>query len=128
MREILFKAKGQTSGKWYEGLLTRLDPDVCRIEDRHREGWICDPDTICEYTGLTDRNGQKIWENDICIIRSSNIDEEDGYFTVGWDDDGAKFTLSGNRLIVDFDNFYGHECEVAGNVFDNPELVGGGAE
>lgn len=59
MRDILFKAKGQTSEKWYEGLLTRLDKDVCHIKGKHYEEWICDPSTICQYTGLHD--GTK-WE------------------------------------------------------------------
>lgn len=73
-----------------------------------------------------DWNGKKIWENDICIIHSGFIDEEDGYFTVEWDDDGSRFVLYEDGLTVDFDNYHGHECEVIGNVFDNPELLEGG--
>ncbi len=62
MREILFRAKGQTSDKWYEGLLTRLDQDVCHIKDNRHNEWICDSQTVCQYTGLTDKNGRKIFE------------------------------------------------------------------
>ena len=76
MREILFKGKKKDNGEWIEGYL--LDggmPGEKRIfigkliigkwtvtADEFDE---VDPDTICEYTGLTDKNGKKIWENDI---------------------------------------------------------------
>ncbi|EET60395.1 putative phage conserved hypothetical protein TIGR01671 [Marvinbryantia formatexigens DSM 14469] len=125
MREILFKAKGQTAGIWYHGLLTRLEKDICRIKGKYRGDWICDPETICQYTGKTDRNGRKIWENDICIINGYGINEEDGYFTVRWDDDDVMFVLSGNGLIVGFGYLRSCECEVVGNVFDNPGLLEG---
>lgn len=128
MREILFKAKRTNNGEWVEGsLIVYHDGDsyiCCDCDEPDTlNKYKVDPETVCQYTGLTDRNGQKIWENDICIIHSSNIDEEDGYFTVEWDDDGARIVLNGNSLTVDFDNFYGHECEVIGNIFDNPDLL-----
>lgn len=127
MREILFRAKRIDNGKWVEGYVMDEnyinvpfnDNDACGRFDDPVE---IDPETICQYTGLTDKNGKRIWENDICIIHSSNIDDEDGYFTIAWDEDGARFILDGN-LIVDFDNCYGYECEVIGNIFDNPELL-----
>lgn len=126
MREILFRAKRMDNGEWVEGYLFRLSenhPPFIMLSDRYGESHEVDPFTICQYIGLTDNNGEKIWENDICIIHSSNIDEEDGYFTVEWDDDSGRFILNGDSLTVDFDNFYGHECEVIGNIFDNPELL-----
>lgn len=146
MREILFRAKRMDNGEWVESgcIIQFLDNGVrsfympqfntkciCThdyVTDDILEFTNCrfykvDPETVCQYTGLTDNNGKKIWENDICIIHSSNIDEEDGYFTVEWDDDGARIVLNGNSLTVDFDNFYGHECEVIGNIFDNPDLL-----
>lgn len=127
-REILFKAKGQTTGKWFKGLLTRFDQDVCCIKDKYHEEWICDSSTICQYTGLTDKNDKKIWENDIVLIHSNSIDEEDGYFTVEWYGDDAMFKMSGDGLTTDFNSFYGYECEVVGNIFNNPELLKGGTE
>ena len=139
-REILFKAKRKNWRElpkeewWIEGDL-RQDRD---LEKAFVSGWSyyssesgverdpfeyeIDPETICQYTGLTDKNGKRICENDICIIHSISIDDEDGYFTIAWDEDGARFILDGN-LIVDFDNCYGYECEVIGNIFDNPELL-----
>ena len=80
--------------------------------------------TICQYTGLSDRNGQKIWENDICIIEDgTTFDDGDGYFKVEFDEDSARFTLDGDGLTVDFDNVYSNDTEIIGNIFDNPELL-----
>lgn len=139
MREILFKAKSTDNGEWVEGYYAVIGKNPVIIEKTPEEFFSIDDgedrsgnrilevdaETICQYTGLTDKNGKKIWGNDICIIHSSNIDEEDGFFTVEWDSEGARFALYGEGLTVDFDNLYSYECEVIGNIFDNPELLGG---
>ena len=83
------------------------------------------PETVCQYTGLTDKDGRKIFEGDICEIHSSSIDEEDGCFSVEWNEEKAGFDLCGESLAVDFDCIFGHECEIAGNIFDNPGLLQG---
>ena len=74
MREILFKAKRVDNGEWVEGYYLR--------DQYHRSGkdiifyrkdsdWftvytnIIDIETLCQFTGLTDKNGKRIWENDI---------------------------------------------------------------
>lgn len=71
-REILFKAKRKDNGKWVEGYYRRI-PCMGMLEHyimprnpkNRMEQYAIDPDTICQYTGLTDKNGRKIWENDI---------------------------------------------------------------
>jgi uncharacterized phage protein (TIGR01671 family) len=69
-REILFKAKSGVSGKWVEGLVFNagniqyIYPKP-KSDGSRQEIYEVDPDTICQYTGLTDKNGKKIWENDI---------------------------------------------------------------
>lgn len=130
MREILFKAKRKDNGEWVEGYYckTRIGNDAkpsdvifvpFKVSRNEEWGWMkVDPDTICQYTGLTDKNGKEIWENDIVEIAS-----EDGYFLCEWDDDAARYVLNGDGLTVDFDNYYGYECEVVGNVFDDGELL-----
>lgn len=134
IREILFKAKRIDNGEWVEGYLMKYSLlhevstyilPIGSVCDAHTE---VNPETVCQYTGLTDKNGKKIWENDIVLIDSNPIDEEDGYFTVEWYSEEAMFKMSGTGLTTDFDTFYGFECEVVGNTFDNPELLKGGAE
>lgn len=74
-REILFKAKRKDNGEWVEGyyvycrkrryILQILNKEI-GFDERENEWIEIDPGTICQYTGLTDERGQKIWENDIC--------------------------------------------------------------
>lgn len=120
MREILFKAKRKDNGEWVEGddLLHTRHADVVLLNDFEDQLFRCDGNTLCQYTGLADKNGKKIWENDIVEVAG-----EDGYFKCEWDEDTARFALNGDGLMVDFDNCYGYECEVVGNIFDNPELL-----
>lgn len=129
-REILFKAKRKNNGEWVEGYY-RADPD---LDTHYICGWNyyasenglerqpfeeeINPDALCQYTGLTDTNNQKIYENDIVEIAG-----EDGYFKCEWKEDTSRFVLDGDGLTVDFDNYYGYECEVVGNIFDNEELL-----
>lgn len=142
---ILFKAKRTDNGEWVEGniiedgvtgqaFIHASGNSVNESDKVGEEGCLkffafeVDPKTLCRRTGLTDENGQKIWENDIVLIHSNPIDEEDGYFTVTWDYAAAMFKLSGDGLITDFDTYYSFECEVVGNIFDNPELLEGKEE
>lgn len=130
MREIIFKAKRKDNGEWVEGYFvkTKLGKDTSPSdvvfvpwkENRNEEwGWIkVDPDTLCQYTGLTDKNDKKIWENDIV-----ELPNEEGYFTCKWEEDAARFVMNGDGLTVDFDNYWSYQTEVAGNIFENPELL-----
>lgn len=137
-RRYLFKAKRIDNGKWVEGFY------FCMVHDdgRHVHHFIMplgadlslgtpiekiqveiDIETICQFTGLTDNNGKKIWEHDVVEIPA-----EDGYFVLKWVDTEARFVMESESLVVDFDNYWSHEVEVVGNIFDNPELLEGGVE
>lgn len=129
-REILFKVKRKDNGKWVEGYLMDEnyinvpfnDYDACGRFDDPAE---IDPDTICQYTGLTDKNGKKIWENDICD-RKEKYPEIVTYNEGDWQLDysyafGKEMHYAACNL-----GFYACErkcVEVIGNVFDNQELL-----
>ena len=133
MREILFKAKRWDNKEWVEGSLITLDADsgyyfisepytgasTLPVRDLiYNHTHLIDAKTICQYTGLTDKNGNKIWENDIVRL------DEDLYI-VTWEEDDAMFALEDVGLIESFKNADSKWCEVIGNKIDNPELVYG---
>ena len=123
MREILFKAK-TWGGKWVQGDLIQLQSTTCihSYENFMRVSDEVDPNTICQFTGLTDKNGKRIWENDIVTI-----DGKEENFSVDWEneDDTAMYILLNYRegIIYNFDGIYPKDCNVIGNIFDNPELL-----
>lgn len=94
MREILFKAKRLSDGEWVEGYY--IGPvgvlnvhEICDIHDTTGTRVEVDPSTVCQYTGLTDKNGKKVFVGD--IVRCSRgcphevvwVQEHDGTFIGG---------------------------------------------
>lgn len=131
MREILFKAKREIDGEWIYGNLLRTDDGTFIIQNYAPfEGigkYMVDPETICQYTGLTDKNGKKIWENDIVYCRKyiggNQIDYhiELGYIEMKHGAFGLHRKQGYYRPLKDWLEDY--EYDVIGNVFDNPELL-----
>lgn len=124
-REILFKAKRLDNGEWVEGdLLHTRHADVVLISDFKDQLFRCDGNTLCQYTGLTDKNGQKIWENDIL---KANLDEsypEDiTYIKILWNE--YRFCVHENYStdIDALEKWDAEHFQVCGNIFDNPELL-----
>jgi uncharacterized phage protein (TIGR01671 family) len=126
IREVLYKAKRIDNGEWVIGNLfiegNRAEIVRGTCNGAGIEGIDVNSETICQYTGLKDKNRNKIFENDICLINDGILDYKDGYFLIEWHDNDAQFTLLGNRFLVNFGNVHGFDCEVVGNKFDNPEL------
>lgn len=140
-REIIFKAKRKDNGEWVEGYL--FDDGMPKpkryfiggIIIKPYEGTACDkwnvvgidfceidPDTLCQYTGLTDKNGNRIWENDICKITSDTLDGYE-YFICKYESENARYVFEHNNIIIEFGDIYPYEIETVGNIFDNADLL-----
>lgn len=135
MREILFKAKQIDNGEWIEGSLIDLDIDsgYCYIVQPYKKASILpiiflitdrmklvDPETLCQFTGLCDKNGNKIWENDILRLDDGTV------LKVSWHHFKASWVISKKGWL--YNHFFGEavepeDIEAIGNIFDNPELL-----
>lgn len=116
--KYLFKAK-TFNEEWVTGLLAyRNDKYYISNKEGAPFAYEVRPDSICRCIGLKDKNNTLMWENDIVEIPA-----EDGFFTITWDEDTARFIISNDDFIVDFDNFWAYQIEVMGNIFDDPELL-----
>lgn len=126
MREIIFRGKDPESGEWYYGYYVKRndgDRGYLILEDYYLESYeIVKPETICQYTGLTDKNGKKIFEGDILEgDLDDNLDPGAKWrSTVVW---GAFGWMCKARQTCPMDEFDIREGEVIGNIYDNPELV-----
>ena len=120
MREILFRGKRIDNNEWVEGYLnynsTRKqyysmdDVDTLPIPV-HKE-------SVGQYTGLTDKNGDKIFDSDVVNILTEN--EEVGVVTY---DEGC-FYVKADGFSVDFrNNINGDDLLIIGNIHDNPEIL-----
>lgn len=142
MREILFRAKRLDNGEWVEGFIVARQantyPDGFEIIETDGinydeldfwqpafQSYGVYPKTICQYTGLTDKNGNKIWEND--VVRKSDTN------ALGWGrvrNCKISFDKLGYWLLTTqygdgywLGEFNAEQLEVIGNIFDNPELM-----
>lgn len=75
---------------------------------------------LMQYTGVNDRCGKEIYENDIVYVAG-----EDENAIIEWDEQTARFIIHFDGWIADFDNYYGKELEIMGDIYNNPELLGG---
>ena len=131
MREILFRGKRIDNGKWVVGNLFIPDKpetptQICIGTNVIRISYDINPETVGQYTGLTDKNGKKIFEGDIIsipfeedVVYYENAEvyfdtEHCGWYVRYFDDES--FSL----WVYD-------DCDITiiGNIHDNPELLKG---
>lgn len=155
MREILFRGK-RTSYPyegWAEGSLLCVDGHCMILEKENDDNGYCypyinaedgivdgglttvDPETVGQYTGLTDKNGTKIFEGDILAIKFFPAYVErvwwdgppDAIAKVFWDLNAFALYANGklDKRYADFCDINYHETEIIGNIHDNPELLEG---
>ena len=150
MREILFKAKRIDNGEWTEGYYAERNGktfigidisiygDIFEVFCTPVIRWFeVDPKTFCQFTGLCDKNGKKIWESDIISYQRDNDDcpfpnkdTKKRFGKVFYQGFRSTFAIgmgrNGSRSINDDLWKYvqnGNRVEVIGNRFDNPELL-----
>nr|DAU67494.1 MAG TPA: YopX protein [Caudoviricetes sp.] len=153
MREILFKAKRKDNGEWVEGYyqkrycLSDNEESLIFHVDSYKvwEYAEVDPETLCQFTGLCDKNGNRIWENDILMGHGNPKDLAKAVFgefgvraietgsivdkVVGWHyeiiptDAISRCEPFCWSMPLTEDYIDRCEMEVVGNIFDNKELL-----
>ena len=150
MRDIKFRGKRIDNGEWIEGYYykakyCRTDNELCdyitvphpKEYNEPSSHYIVNPETVGQYTGLTDKNGTKIFEGDMIKPFDDEIDKmvvefhlgqfllclygERGYMAeYGWEESGNYGCFEAEPL-----SSYGDDIEVIGNIHDNPEPLRG---
>lgn len=132
-REILFRGKHihamdsneHLNGTWVHGYLS----DKNYIYDKSLEGeFLVDENTICQYTGLTDKNGKKIFEGDVVKDSAGVCGEvKFGLYAAGFSipdtNQGFYIEFPEKSLYREELGYWRNKIVVVGNVFDNPELL-----
>ena len=122
----LFKGKRLDNGVWVQGYLFGIWEKRYILWGMTNDIPIMievDPSTICQCTGLKDKNGKLIWENDVVRV---TINSGSTICRCAFADTVAQFqlwqehTIKRTSTVLNLGNY---ECEVIGNIFDNPELL-----
>lgn len=152
MREILFKGKRIDNGEWVEGYYYKMsETTYCFKEDYERKpvpkhhyilqermtDWglpnqivqiEIDSKTLCQFTGLCDKNGKKIWENDIVkTVSDIYAHVKFGLYTTGFAleecNQGFYVDFSVKTYLRHELGYWNNKVEVRGNIFDNRDLL-----
>ena len=137
MREILFRGKRMDNGEWVEGAFCPKScddpfwpmvdkPSIIKLEEHCDGFWFdVDPTTVGQYTGLTDKNGKRIFEGD--VVRHYNDQRNPESYDVGavwWDSDHLCFKrTSFPESVFVWKQIQGNSYEIIGNIHDSQELM-----
>ena len=131
----LYRAKRLDNGEWVQGYLVYDNRDKLYriIMDIQYSTGTCittdnaprvDSSTICQCTGLKDKNGKLIWENDIMVAHlDEDYPEDETYIRILWCGSGLCSIENRSKDIAPIDKFDREHFEVCGNIFDNKELL-----
>lgn len=128
----LFKAKRIDNGEWVIGFYAYINKKhyIYTGQLIHSglydiaERFEIDPSTICQCTGLKDKNGKLIWENDIMVAHlDDKYPEDETYQRILWHEGGFYTKENGSEEINPIDEFDQEYFDVCGNIFDNKELL-----
>ena len=130
MREILFRGKRTDNGEWVKGYYCNCVkavgmetiPSIQQTDDNSLYFREVIPETVGQFTGLTDKNGKKIFEGDIVKVKTEYVDET--IYLVAYRDCGFKLIYRPSNGVVNLTNNKSRNIEVIGNKWDNPELLG----
>jgi len=118
-REILFRGKRVDTGEWVEGSLIGNDVIVGKIVE-FEEDYFCtefwykvDPETVGQFTGMTDKKGKKLFEGDIYSMGEKNI-----LYVVIFDKSQFIGKQVGNRSLAGLE-YWKSDIEIIGNIHDN---------
>lgn len=159
MREILFRAKRIDNGEWVEGYYCKwkqirrnlgsvkekvVDCIITWMSDGGMSRYEIDSETLCQFTGLKDKNGNRIWENDIVSCEHEKYPDDNPSevypllpdpikykrnYAVEFINTGSSYGYRLRNKSIHFmitgNVIYNHKIEVIGNIFDNPELLKG---
>lgn len=117
MREILFRGKRVDNGEWVEGCVNVMQNGNTYIF-RYSKQIAVIPETVGQFTGLTDKNGAKIFEGDVC-----NVD--DLIYEVVFIHSEWRYRIVSKNVYCNpyFASHAGQHCKIIGNIYDNPELM-----
>lgn len=128
MREILFRGKSEDNGEWVYGYYACIGKHHYILTGKlnligavNFEHYLVIPETVCQFTGLYDKNGKKIFEGD--IVRDT---ETSDVGAICFETNTATFVIEFDSIIVNFYDYNNSDVEVIGNIHDNHELLEGG--
>lgn len=129
MREILFRGKRIDTGEWVYGYYCKAEMHFHSGDEHFIIEYSCDgsqyrvdPATVGQYTGLTDKNGVKVFEGDIIWGTGSKANMDN--FVIRWSEAICGFTAGeGKRVWPNMNQSTISAYEVVGNIHDNPERM-----